>query len=299
MSQDSPVFRLYRGWSNDLRASELATLDHIDAATWLRTVVALLRIDHTGPIKVTFGEGPNANPYFLREPVDNECLIIRFLRYVSSEQLFALLLSGQNFLPYARFASQVRYQDLTQAYSEISQGLVPERFSKLTGLQEFEPWLAVKLGDWNVGALCPSLIRFIQDEARFLSDRTFINAIKHGRARTQSTANMIEVKVQLEGVWTSIFPISSVIWVEDWSENASGFNHSAQAETFDFPSEIGSLHVAYRLMEAMLNGRRAYLRMLATGDEACSIDFSLPCDIAFSAVVNRLKGLPAMFGGDA
>ncbi len=297
-------FHLYANWPDDLMSVELQTYQNLDTEAWLKSTLSLLEAGEAGPLKVVVpNRDGTRSEHFFDDPKDSRRQTIRLLRYLSSEQLFLMLLSAQKQLPYARFSQTIKYSDINRYYSTIASGDVPSEFSRICGRDvDFSTWIAVKAGDWEARACCPSLPRFIRNEASFLSDRTFVNAIKHGRCQSGRADEVLGVQVEIDGVWQQLFDAKPTIWVDEWKErNVDGrsiYEHYHHAESFDVRQEIGVLQVSAILMRAIKASRVAYLEMKLQQKESCRISFQIPKEILDFGIVNRFKYLPTRASGE-
>lgn len=297
-AQPADSFRLYQGWNSDLLEAELATYQGLDANAWLTSALALSETGCTGSIKAIVPiAGNSASEIFLDDPADARRLTIRLLRYLSSEQLFALIVSGQLGYPYARMVRVMSYDKITKIYRSFANRTVPVEFSNVCGQKlDIERWISVKLGDWEGNPCCSSLVQFLTDEAAFLENRTFVNALKHGRVRSNEIATSVGFQVFLDGEWVDLTAMRQVIWVEEWIESRKGgvstFQHYLHAEDFEIRSEIGALYLASLMMRSIKESRIAYLEMLLNNTENCHWKINIPKDVVQTKRVNRLMHLP-------
>ncbi|WBU65319.1 hypothetical protein [Paracoccus aerodenitrificans] len=288
---------LYENWPDDLRKAELASLAGLLPNAWLAVVTRLTRTDQVTNVKV---HDPNNDGEFchLGDLSQQDKLAVRLFRYLSSEQLFALLLSGQGDMPLARFNSVVRADHLNSAYTSIAAQKVPEGYASVCGRSyAFSEWLGFKATGNSEPALCPTLERFIINEAAFVAERDFVNGIKHGRARAASNTSALGINVEHDGAWHELLPATEVICVETWREKkttkGSEFLHSLSFETFDFREDIGVLYVNSLIVSAILAWRIATLEMLIEKASKVNVSFPFPNKIEGSNSIMRFKGLPA------
>ncbi|MFV1877384.1 hypothetical protein [Nioella sp.] len=109
----------------------------------------------------------------------------RFLRYLSSETLVLLVLSGYPLGPAPRLMEKLRGSKLNRVFSTLAAGSVP------SGYELFRDGEELKSADWiNVLAFsgmvedeeyCRKIVDFVKGECGLLENRDAINAFKHGR----------------------------------------------------------------------------------------------------------------------
>lgn len=299
MDQAERQFRLYSDWPENLMSVELQTYQKLDTDAWMRSVLSLLDSGETGPLKmVTSDDGGTQSAHFLDDPQDSRRQTIRLLRYLSSEQMFAMLLSAERGFPYTRFVQTIKFDQINSYYATIAQGEVPEGLGIIGGHNlDFENWIAVKAGAWDLTPCCSSLSDFIRNEALFLSDRTFVNALKHGRCQSGRADQTVGVDVELGREWMKLAETKPMIWVDEWVERKvdgrSVYQHYYHAESFDMRQEIGVLQVSAFLMRAVKTSRATYLRMRLGWEDTCSFIAQIPNQIVNLGRVDRFKNLPA------
>ena len=109
----------------------------------------------------------------------------RFVRYLSSETLVLLILSGYPLGPAPRLMENLRGSKLNKVFSTLASGSVPSGYELCRDGEE------LKSSDWiNVLAFsgmvedeeyCQRIADFVQGECVLLENREAINAFKHGR----------------------------------------------------------------------------------------------------------------------
>lgn len=289
----------YQQWPECVREAELAALAAVQPGAWQDIVLRLT--EAADPEHRTIRSGKVDDPASHRyhgNLRDCDKLMVRLLRYLSSEQVFSLVLSGPGSAPFLRFASAVRGEKLNEIYSKISKGQVPSYYGAACSASvSFQSWLARRVAGDEGRPLCPTLVRYLQAEGAFLADRTFVNAIKHSRAFFGGP-EAVGVSVQLDDRWVELMPASEVIFTKVWTETRVNGSMTFSAfdayETFKFEEDIGVIHVNSLLSRAILNIRISKLRMLEAGAEAVSIKFFVPDNISFSNSVGRFKNMPSL-----
>ena len=287
---------MYQDWSDDLRMAERHFLAGIRSDAWLKIVVRLARTEQKTDVR-TGNPGNEEEHIYLGNLSYEDKLAVRLFRYLSSEQLFGLLLSGQHQMPLIRFNQSLKYDKLNAAYAAIAQRKVPKGYEKIYGRTcNFEEWLLAKLAGGSQEPLCGSLVDFLVQEAAFVADRSFVNAIKHGRARLGNSATAVGVEVEIDGLWVQIFPAKEVIWIEEWRETSSDglteYRHSISCESFDFREEVGVLYVTEKIVRAIITWRIETLDMLKNNKSQMAVRFEVPKNIIVSNNIIRYKGFP-------
>lgn len=287
---------LYQDWTDDLRGAELASLQGVQPGAWLEMAAGLTRTDKASAVRIRHPANGDEVQY-LAADTPSQKLAVRLFRYLSSEQLFALLLSGQRYMPFARFNRKIRSDQLNLCYAAIAQGTIPDGYERIYGrLYNFEEWLSVKSSGDPAPLICNTLVQYLRNEADFVSDRKFVNAIKHGRAQPGNPISAVSVRLQAGEDWIDVLSDKEMIWIEDWNRSLendrAAFSHTHACESFDLRSDVGVLYINALLSEAILGMRKATLQMLLSGAKAARADLTLPSDIGCSNEVTRFSGLP-------
>lgn len=284
---------LYRGWSVAALQAEAATYKNTDPDAWLNIAVSLCRLEDPGGIKAKVAV-MNAEPIAIYEPSGSNVLALRLIRYLAIENFFLLLLSGQGSYPYARIATLLRHNKLNASIKCVSRRQVPvDIYPAHESTFSYEQWLLLKLGSTTENVLCETLDAFIVEQANFIDDRTFFNAIKHGRAMTgfHAAAGLV-----IDGSGSFPRKEQRSIWVEDWSELRNGTSlevkHSISVETLNVVEEFRVLSIISLLVRNIINVRSAIIEMKVSGSPSVSLESSLPCDIQPPSEFIRIKGLP-------
>lgn len=287
---------LYQDWSDDLRKAENASLQGVLPQCWLSIVGRLTRTNTASNIKMAIS-GSDEKLSYHGDLSEADKLAVRLFRYLSSEQLLSLLISGQRYMPLAAFNQMVRGDKLNRAYASIAQNSIPAGYAVIYGISlTFDQWINLKVTGEQSSPICPSLARYLVNEAAFLTDRHFVNAIKHGRARFFGDSVKLAVEAQLDNEWVSLLEQSEVIFVEDWKQerldDSLTFSHCMSCETFDLKEDIGVIYINSLLVSAILSWRQATLKLQLSGMENVRVNFNVPNNIVVNNRVSRLRGLP-------
>lgn len=133
------------------------------------------------------GEGRDLLPDNEEKFKTTRASFLRYLRYISSEKLIILLISGYPFGPAPKAFSGIRNDAVISLFEAISDRRVPKGFEIYIKKEEvdFRIWLSVLLFQNTTvdDKLISQFEDFIVREARLLLKREVINAFKHGRTQ--------------------------------------------------------------------------------------------------------------------
>ncbi|MFQ1700528.1 hypothetical protein ACJ5NV_08030 [Loktanella agnita] len=146
----------------------------------------------------------------------------RLMRYLSSESLVLLMLSGYPFGPMPKLA-KLPPRKIKKILEELSSGAVPSGFelkNKSTELVGGE-WLNALAFDGLIEAeYANEVFGFLSQEAKLLQSRDAINAFKHGRMQKPVLGQAFQVTLNLKSGQESplISPMEGALQWVGWDE---------------------------------------------------------------------------------
>lgn len=288
---------MYHNWQTHTRDVEKRFLASFDHRIWLRASIQFSTESHPLNMRMVSKEADpkyTTSDDFVSEFESTRRIFMRQFRYHSSEMLLSLLLSARPNEPFVRFSTTVRNQELNALIERIAGGRAPQelKFEGSNHIANFDEWLAYKLYGTSEAQLCPSVLSFVVQEAKLLSDRSAFNALKHGRAAIDVVNGDFALSVKSENSkqYVSVVKPTKVISFANWDEkmtpNGLEFSYTHAVESVDSEYDRIAIFVASLLMKAIKLSRIARLN-----GEKLPDDFQLVTDAKLEEGFVRVKGL--------
>lgn len=211
----------------------------------------------------------------------------RVFRYFSAETLLLIILSGGPFGPFARLSSNLKFNELNQVFSKISDRVVPDAFSlNMDGRAlTFDEWVSYQsFGVVNAfkNREHKEVVGLIVEEANLAKERGAINAFKH--AKPFSFGDGIEMTLTNNETQeqASNIKLRGINWVE-WKEGkeAGSTSVSFYTEEVKPDEDMQRLFAVGLLIDAIRTARLAKL------DRAEKVNVALPADLKNGLEVRR------------
>lgn len=208
-----------------------------------------------------------------------------YLRFLAAETLVLMLLTGGPFRPYVRIASGLKSDALNKAIEAIAARRIPAGFAfKISGREmSFSEWVRFMLAEGHEeDGIDDSIIEFVAQEAKLITDRGAINAFKHGRVSKAELSGRSTIRVA-GGNDAESLPLSlkgsTIGWLE-WSDlkprnRGEGELRICEAEA-DPDWDMGRIFVSALIVRGARNLRLSRLR----GDTDATLQFpnDIPAD---------------------
>jgi len=260
----------YSKWSPELLNPEQEFYKAFDPRIWFSAALQFhksaevdLKLEYLDGEPVTSDDVSDSD--FQSNFASTRRLFLRQFRYQSSELLLSLMLCTQRDMPYLRFASKIKADELNKKFALIAERKTPYRLTR-TGEDEelsFKEWVEYSLTGQINADLCETIAAFVQQEGKLISDRSAINAMKHGRAAVDIVDSNASFRIKMDGKYKDILEPSPAITFFQWKEKVEiehmRFEVTRGIEAVDSEYDLIAIQIASTLMNCIKQRRLAML----------------------------------------